>query len=1148
MQIQAFCKLLSYVHKDSKSLLTKTVLVMKLSAILILVTALHVAARSTAQKVTYSGKAVELPKVLSVIREQTGYVFFYDKRYMQDISPITVSLKDAPVELALKTILQGLPLDFEIQGNTIFINRKAPVVTAVPDFEQQVPLVPEDTIRGVVRDSTGAPLQGASVFIKGTRKGTRTDLKGGFTLRRSKQIAILVISYTGYQDREVAVSGDAPMFIFLQRSEDPLDATVVQAYGTTSRRFSVGSIATVNAETIERQPVTNVLLALAGQVPGLSVTATSGVPGSRVLIQVRGQNTVLSDPSKFKPYDQPLFIIDGVPFAPQNGKFNQLSNLADAGSYNGGISTGAGLSPFNNINPNDIESISVLKDADATSIYGTQGSNGVILITTKKGKAGKTTFNLTANTGYNTTAREIKLLNTPQYLQLRKDAFAADGVTPGNNPYNYSAYAPDLTVFDPNKYTNWQKTIFGKTSNNTDIHASLSGGTYNNTFLLSAGYTRSDFNFPGNSAEQRFSLHTAFHHSSMDGHLTVDFGTDYGYDQNNSAGGGAGQRILLPPNTPDLLDAKGNLLWTYKGVDLTQFQFYAYLKQPTQLQNYNLNNSLRIAYRLLPGLSISANLGYSHNNTSEKSQDPAAAQPPLYAYVTAGFAENTYQSINIEPQIDYSYVHGKGSFTALLGASYKKNIQNANSIYASGYANDNFLGSVNGASSISDYDQFNIYKYSAGFARLKYIYDRKYIISLTGRRDGSSNFGPGNQFGNFGSAGAGWIFSEEKFFKSAVSLISYGKLSGNYGTSGSDGVTAYQYQAFWAPLGYVPAFQGVQPNVPQNLYNPNYGWALKKSLNMALDLGFFHDRLLLNATYYRTREGNQLGGYPLGAHVGFSSVLENLPATIQNSGWEFTVSSNNIKTKSFTWTTNFNISFNRNKLLAFPNLAGSSYAQQYVLGKPVSEVMGFRFKGLNPTTGLFEYYTKGGQATNSPNYLLESQGGDRVPIGDREVKYMGGLGNSLSYKHFNLYFFFQFSSQTAPNYLSTIYSSYFPGMGKNNLPVQALDYWKQPGDHATFQKLTTTYSSAAFSAASNFSSSSGAYSDDSYMRLKTLSLSYSLPESWLKKMHLHDLRIYANAQNLLTITNYKVADPEQFNDFTSFPLQRTVVFGLNLNF
>ena len=1147
MQIQAFCKLLSYVHKDSKSLLTKTILVMKLSAILLLVTSLHVAARSTAQKVTYSGKAVELPKVLSVIREQTGYVFFYDKKYMQDISPITVSLKDAPVELALKTILQGLPLDFEIQGNTIFINRKNLVVKEAPE-EPKAAL--EDTIRGMVWDSTGTPLQGASVLIKGTRKGTRTDLKGGFVLKHSRQMAVLVISYTGYEDREVTASGDAPLFIFLKRSQNPLDATVVQAYGSTSRRFNVGSISTVDAETIGKQPVTNVLLAIQGQAPGLAVNATSGVPGSKVLVQLRGQNTIQNTTSMFRPYDQPLFIIDGVPFATQNNNITQLSSLANSSSFNGGISQPGGLSPFNGLNPADIESISILKDADATSIYGTQGSNGVILITTKKGKAGKdgkTDLNISVNTGFNSSARQVKLMNTQQYSQMRKDAFAADGVTPNLTPYS-NGYAPDLLVFDQNRYTDWQKVILGKTSNNTDVHASLSGGGYQNTFLISGGYTRSDFNYPGNFSDERWTLHTVTHHSSVDNRLSVDFGTDYSYDKNNGAGGGV-QKILNPPNAPDLLDAAGNILWTYKGIDLSNYQFYTFLKQPVNVQMHNLNTSLHLNYKLIPGLSISANVGYNRNTTSETRQNPASSQNPLYAYRSASFAGATAQTINVEPQIDYNNTIGKGVFSALVGASYKKNLSNSNTIEGVGYADDRFLGSLVGAASVYAYDNSSIYKYAAAFARLRYVYDRKYILSLTGRRDGSSNFGPGHQFGDFGSVGAGWIFSEEKGFTSSQHFISFGKLSGSYGTSGSDGVGPYLFQPFWGPGGsYISPVQGIRPNFPTNLYNPDFSWALKKSLNLALDLGFFHDRLLLNATYYLDKEGNQLTGYPLPIQTGFPNVAQNVPTMIQNSGWEFTLTSTNIKTKDITWTTNFNITFNRNKLLSFPYLESSSYNSSYVIGKPTSIIIGSRFKGLNPQTGLFEYYTKDDKVTNNPMYGLAAQGGDYAPIGDREVKYMGGFTNTFTYKRISLYAFFQFSSQMAPNWLKGIYSSSFPGMTPMNQPVQVLDYWKSPGDQTSIQRLTTSYSSAAADAAGNFGTSSGAYSDDTYLRLKTLALSYNFSDAALRKLHVHDARIYVNAQNLLTITNYKVGDPETFGDLSSFPLQRIVAFGLSFNF
>ena len=1127
---------------------TKTVLVMKLTSFFLLAACLQVSARGLSQTVTFSGRNVTLEKVFDEVKKQTGYVFFYDADLLKEARPVTIKAENVALEKFLTNLLEDQPLKFSIKNKNIIISRK----TVPPDAVSEPLAAPIDTIRGYIRDSTGAPLQGASVTIKGTTDGTKTDIKGGFGLIRAKAGTVVVISYTGYVNKEILITSTTrtPLFVMLQRSQSALDATIVQAYGTTSRRYSVGSIATVDAETIEKQPVSNVLLALAGQVPGLAVTATSGVPGSSVLIQVRGQNTVLSNPTNYnlyKPYDQPLFIIDGVPFAPQNNNLNQLGGLAQALSWNGGISTSGGISPFNNLNPSDIESISILKDADATSIYGTQGSNGVVLITTKKGKPGKTTFNLVATTGYNSAARTVKLLNTPQYLKMRNDAFANDSIAPSNDPNNYNAYAPDLTIFDPNKYTNWEKVIYGKTSNNTDIHGSLSGGTYNNTFLVSGGFTRSTFNYPGNFADQRLTLHSNFHHVSPDNRLTIDFGTDFGYDQNNSPDGG-GSKIMLPPNTPDLLDKQGNLIWSYKGVDLGNYQFYSYLKQPDLLQNYNLNTTLRIAYKLLTGLSISANLGYNRNTSSEHSIDPASAQEPLYPYVSANFATNNFETINVEPQIDYTTTIGKGVLTALAGATYKKNTSNSNNLEGTGYANDNFLGSLDGATTVYASDNTNIYRYDAGFARVKYVYDREYILSLTGRRDGSSNFGPGNQFGNFGSVGAGWIFTEENFFKKAMPFLSYGKLSGSYGTSGSDGIAAYQYQAFWQPVGYVPAFQGSQPDAPQNLYNPNYSWALKKSLNIAMDLGMFHDRVLLNATWYRDREGNQLGGYPLPIQTGFSQVLENLPANIQNAGWEFSATSNQIRTKAFSWSTTFNITLNRNKLISFPDLAGSSYDYDYVLGKPTSEIIGFRYKGVSPQTGLFEYYTNKGQTTNTPDPQLVSQGGDMIPIGDREVKYMGGFGNTISYKHFSLYVFFQFSSQEAPSYMSEIYSIYTPGATISNEPVQVLNYWKNPGDHATFQKLTSNFSTAAAIAAESFNQSSGAYSDDTYARLKTVALSYSLSDAFCKKAHIQNCKIYVNAQNLLTITDYKVADPETFADFTAVPLQRTIVCGLNFNF
>lgn len=543
-------------------------------------------------------------------------------------------------------------------------------------------------------------------------------------------------------------------------------------------------------------------------------------------------------------------------------------------------------------------------------------------------------------------------------------------------------------------------------------------------------------------------------------------------------------------------------------------------------------------------------MGYNRNTGNEHSINPSTAQNPTYVSISAAFANTSAQNINIDPQINYNKNIGRGQLTALLGGTYQKTTTYAYQTQAYGYSNDAFLNSINGASTQTPFDQSGLVKYVAVFGRLKYIHDQKYIIEFSGRRDGSSNFGPGNQFGSFGSVGAGWIFSEETLFKNAFPFISYAKLSGSYGTTGSDASSGYKFQALYSafPYGNTTPFQGIKQNIPINLYNPDFKWATKKSINVALDLGFFNNRLSLNATYYRDREGEQLVEYPLAAQAGFPTVFENQPSNVQNKGWEFTLSSTNIKSTNFTWSSNFNISFNRNKLIAFPNLESSSYANQYVIGQPTSVVFGYRYKGVNPTTGLFEYYKADGTASSSPDYRPVSQGGDQVIIGNRETKFMGGFGNNFTYKQLSLYVFCQFSSSTQPNAISALYNN--PPGFPSNLPTYVLGkYWTGPGDaDATLQRLTSSYNSPYQNSAYKFIQSTGAYTNDTYLRVKTVALSYQVPAAWIEKINVKNASIFMNAQNLFTITNYKFGDPEQPGTFTIFPLQRVIAFGLNLKF
>lgn len=1138
----------------------KTLLVMKLTIFLLFLSILQVTARTNAQTVTFSGKAVPLTTVFSVIKKQTGYVFFYRKEDLAGSSPVTLQLRNVPLQTALEQTLAGQPLAFEIQGNTIFITGKPAVPALGPAAPEPAPPPTPDSIHGRIFDSLGTPLAGASVMVKGSRRGTVTDARGEFLLKGiSPENVTLLISFTGFAPREYKVKDQSRIYVQMSRSSDPLDDVQVVAYGTSTRRFSVGSVATVTSEDIAKQPVSNVLLALEGRVPGFTVTPSSGAPGAYAQVQVRGQNTLISNLTTNQTgmtlnrllttttpvsYDQPLFIVDGVPFAPGNQNISVLNAL---GGYNNVVPNG-GISSLGGINPSDIESISVLKDADATSIYGSQGANGVIVITTKKGKPGKTNFNVKVNTGPNKAIAPIAMMNTKQYLAMRREAVANDGVNPASQPN----FFPDLLVFDSTRYVDWYHRFFGGTAYNTDAYASLTGGTSNTSFLLSGGYTRANYNFPGNFSDDRYTLHSGFHYNSLDHRLTVDFGTDYSYDQNASPSAplGGPAALMLPPNLPELTDPQGNLVWSYKGVDLSQNQQLGYLKQPSSIQTYGLNGSLRVAYQLIRGLNLSTNLGYNRINTKQQALNPLSSQAPTAVSGSAQFANTDYLGYNVEPQIDYKANLGRGLFSGLLGGTFKSNTSSGTTLVGSGYPNDALLGSIDAAASISAYDAYNIYKYVGVFARLGYVYDREFILSLTGRRDGSSNFGPGRQFGNFGSAGLGWIFSEERAFRRLLPVVSYGKLSGNYGTNGSDGVSPYQYQDYWKLQTAVPAFQGTRGYIPNNLYNPNYGWSTKTSLNIGLDLGFFHDRLLVNGTWYRNRTSDQLVNYYLPSQTGFLTVVENLHATLQDAGWEATLTAVIIRTAKFQWRSTFNISANRNKLLSFPGLATSSYASIYAIGRSTSEILGFRYKGINDTTGIFQYYTAKGGATYAPTGTPANKGGDLQPIANLEPQFAGGLGNTFTYGGLSLTAFFRFTKQMGHNYLYAIYNGLTPG-NEFNLPALATNHWRASGDHTPMQRLTTgsgAMGSLASRAANYFNTSSGAYSDASYIRLQTLSLAYTLPAAYLKKIGMKNASVYVNAQNLLTITSYKVGDPQTPGSLYGIPLQRIISGGVSLDF
>lgn len=1108
---------------------------MKMTAILFFAACLQVSASGRAQTVTLHEKNVSLRQVFRDISRQTGIDFFYNDDLLQGARKVTLDVTDAPLQEVLEQCFKDQPLTFTVQDKAIIV-RQRPTLPLPPPMP--IPQPPGE-IHGHVTDSTGAPLAGATIRIKGTKKGVSTDSKGNFVLPASDAQAVIMVSFTSYETQEFRLRGQGEINIRLKYSTDPLDEVHVIAYGTTTQRFNVGSISKVTSEEIASQPVTNVLEALEGRVPGLVVTQSSGVPGASLSVQIRGNTAIGGSSSGPVLPSSPLFIIDGVPFAPQNANINQFNSLATPNLNTNNLFQ-PGLSPFSTINPADVESIEVLKDAEATSIYGSRGANGVVLITTKRGVAGKTTFGVTVNSGQNSVDRTMKMMTTPEYLAMRHEAYNNDGLVPSLSNQGY-----DLTLFDTTKNTDWMKEFFGGMAHNTDLNAYVTGGDRKTTFLIGSGYHHENYLTPGGFTYDRASFNVNVHHVSTDQRLVLDLTSFYSYDVNNSSGNPTTlEAFTLAPDFPDLFNPDGSLVWNYKGLDLGKVHGLtnnplAYLKEKYVATNYNFNSNLQIGYTILPGLTLKSSFGYSTLNGKELSEDPIAAQDPARnPSASSRFGTNEYESWIIEPQLTYSRGLLGGKFNFLAGATFQDNINYSTYIEGNGYTNDNLLGSVSAAGATSASDHQAIDKYNAVFGRLGYIWQDKYILSLSGRRDGSSRFGPGKQFGDFGSVAGGWIFSQEHFFQKTLSGISWGKLRVSYGTTGSDNIGDYQYQPNWTPISSSSAYQGIRGYIPLNLANPDYAWEVDKKLEGGLELGFLKDRILAIIDVYRNRCGNQLINYQMPNQTGFSTIVQNSPALVQNTGIEIAINSTNIKTANFSWRTGLNVTIPRSRLVAFPGLATSPYAIQYVIGKPLSVLHTYKCIGVNDTTGVFEFATAKGVPTYSPQIADLFVGGNLDP------KIFGGLNNSFSYKGFQLDIFASFTKQLGRNYLGSLYNTSAPGAPNYNLPEFVINsHWQKPGDKATIERYTTNYSQA-YTEGQQFVGSSGTYSDASFIRIKTVALTYTLPAKHLKKAGITGCSVYLHAQNLFTISGYK-GDPETQNIFALPPL-KTVTAGLKL--
>lgn len=1092
-----------------------------LIVVLILTTILQLSARTYSQQITIQSASITIEQAFREIEKQSGYRFFYNELIIDKKQRITLDLQQASLTTALDILFKNLELNYTIIDKTINVTKK----------EYAPGLQKNTTINGRVTDAgTGMPLSGATIKVKGSQNSTQSDEKGIFRLGNVPDDAVLLISYVGYADKELTVpAGSAAITIALSSKHSDLDAVQVIAYGTTTIRKSTGNVGTVSAKDLEKQPVNNPLLGMEGRLAGVFITQSTGLPGTGVTIRIQGANSLNSG-------NDPLYVVDGVPFVSQLlTTLTSVLGSSGGAKVNGATNNGSG-NPLTYLNPADIESISVLKDADATAIYGSRAANGAVLITTKKGKAGKTVASVNVQNGWGKVAKKIRLLNTPQYLMLRKEAKRNDNLSILSTDYDINGF------WDTTRYTDWQKELIGGTSWYTDGQLAISGGSEATQFRIGAGYHRETTVFPGDFGYKKGSLSFNINHATLNQKFRLQFSGNYVTDDNRlNANDYTSTSMSLAPDAPALRDSAGNINWKTNAAGASTWSNpLATMLGSYRVKGNNLNSNLILSYRILKNLEVKSSFGYNRLEGSEISLLPLSIYAPetrVNNTRTSTFSNSTVSSWIIEPQVQYRENIWKGKLEVLIGTTINKRNSNRAAYLGRGFTSDEVMGDIKSAATVTVQSTvFSEYATTSAFGRISYNLADEYILNFTARRDGSSRFGSENRYQNFGSVAAGWLFSNSKYVKNNVRWLSFGKLRGSLGTTGNDQIGDYQYLNLFSSTGAGNPYQGTQGLLPAGISNAYIQWEKTKKLQGGLDLGFDEDKLLFTVNYFDNRSNNQLLPYPLPGATGTSSVLTNLPALVTNKGWEFTLTKKWFDKADFSWATSVNYTSYKNRLQKYPGLDKSTLNGTYFIGSSTSTKIGYNFLGVDPGTGVYLFKDRFGNATASP------VAADRTYYYNTDPRFYGGLTNSISYKGFDLDLTFQFVKQNGTN---NRFGNYAGGVGVFNVnqPTTVLDRWQNPGDKASVQRYSTGYGIYVGAVNAQTASNAG-ISDASYIRLKNASLSYRLPLSLLRKSGISNVRVYCQGQNLLTFTKFKGLDPETRSS-TSLPPLRIITIGLN---
>lgn len=1142
-------------------------MIMKLSAIILLSTCLTASAKGISQ-ITISKKDAPLQKVFKEIKRQSGYSFLYRYELLEDAGTVTVNLSNATLNQALDAVLKGKPLTYEIIDNTVIIKLKELKKEELPLPEKNV----ERIVKGKVTNETGTPLEGVSVVLKGTQFGTSTDKNGNYSINVPDN-GVLVFSIVDYTPFEIEVGQKTSVDVKLQAAQNELEQIVVVGYGTQRKRDVTGSISKVSGNAIKDVPMQGFDQALSGRAAGVNVTIPNGLLGNPPVIRVRGINSI-----SLSSY--PLIVVDGIPtWSGDVGGFAHNNALAD-------------------INPADIESFEILKDAAASAIYGSRAAAGVVLITTKKGKSGKAKVNYESWVGVSKAMNLIEMLNAEEYTMLKNEALANAG-TPANGTTRgfYTMTDNNGNLVD----TRWYNELY-RTGASHNHNLNISGANENTQYFFSLGYTDQKGIIKTNDFSRKTGRFTLDH--KVNDRITVGGSFNYSKSFNQGVISGAPTEarpeavfaasgvtrlaMIMPPNVGV---RKNDGSWNYNGLlgmgqgnNLTPLSFLPNFVMALDLNSQTsetdrIMSNTYIAIKLIKGMEFKSVYGIDNLLVENKEyRNPWSGEGSRFLGASSAI-NGRFQRYNWQNLLNYNVtINQHHHLGFLLGTEQQKSTRNSwgadrrivadslYTLYQGAYSTIFPFGNVVSENFLQSY-----------FSRINYDYKKRYYFSVNARRDGYSAFAPGKKFGNFAGASAGWVVSQEKFFKnSGISntlnqfqlRASYGKVGNNLGIGDfafhnlfSNGLNGTNNTLFFSQAG-----------------NSNLTWETSKKLDLGFSFGLFNNRITGEFAYYKNNIDGLILDDPQSPSAGVpsNSILNNI-GSMWNKGFEFTVNASIIRGNKFTWNSSLNITTQKNRITALAagnsdivlvtgTLAPLSIAR---VGESLGSFYVIESGGVNPANGRRIFYYRDGtavqydhSATNSslrwtyldgsPAPRSPSQNSDGVVIGPALPTYFGGFDNMFRYGGWDLNVLVFFSGG---NYMFNGTKSSIRTPTTANSDKEVLTRWQKPGDVTNVPRLV--FGDLVSNGSRDFPISDDVEKAD-FVKVRSIALGYTLPNNWVSKLKLSKVRFYAAVQNAFVFTKYTGFDPEISTnknstgtpsiDFHSPPMARSFSFGLNVGF